>query len=374
MRIVVLRPPNELDDDRDVETRRLAALAELGHEVVVVAPPVRRLSAARVVMDLSLGRGLPPKPTVDPFAGTRVRFQPLDGDRLPREDEIPDADVLLVTAAELVPFAFELPFSKGVKVHLVTSHEQAAGDASAAERARLEACYRLPVHHVATTNALGRILRERYGDSAVAVVGTGIEPVFASIERAPRASKPRVAFSLGAGTHEVLRLLARQLENSLEPLPPFELEAFGHGPRPRIPGLPPLVRYTRGPSTERRAELLAHLDVLVATRADDGFDVAAAEAMSTGVVVVGEASGALPELAEGGAALVSPMSAFGLAQTLRQALTLDDPTRRSMAARARAKIASLTWERAADELHGALSRVVALEKGRRSRYGLAGTR
>jgi glycosyltransferase involved in cell wall biosynthesis len=102
---------------------------------------------------------------------------------------------------------------------------------------------------------------------------------------------------------------------------------------------------------------MAQADVLVVTSAHEGFGIPAIEAMSVGLPVVANRSGALPEVVGGGGVLVDTSDPWALATTITS-LFDDAPRRRALAAAAREQLATL-------DLPGAGDRFVDLVSGLR---------
>lgn len=103
-------------------------------------------------------------------------------------------------------------------------------------------------------------------------------------------------------------------------------------------------------------ELYNRAELLVLPSLEEGFGLPAVEAAACGTAVAASATGPAGGLLRDGAWTFPPQDVVGLADGLRTLLR-DPGRRRAMGAAGRRRVASLTWERAAAEVHGILREV-----------------
>ena len=102
--------------------------------------------------------------------------------------------------------------------------------------------------------------------------------------------------------------------------------------------------------------LYAGARALVFPSLDEGFGLPVVEAFACGTPVLASTAGALPETAGGAALLVDPEDVDAIADGVRRLLE-DGALRADLAARGRARAASLTWEACARATRWMCSRV-----------------
>jgi glycosyltransferase involved in cell wall biosynthesis len=103
-------------------------------------------------------------------------------------------------------------------------------------------------------------------------------------------------------------------------------------------------------------ELYNRAELLVLPSLEEGFGLPAVEAAACGTAVAVSAAGPAGRLLGEGAWTFSPRDVAGLADGLRT-LMRDPGRRQAMGAAGQRRVASLTWDRAATEVHGILREV-----------------
>ena len=106
------------------------------------------------------------------------------------------------------------------------------------------------------------------------------------------------------------------------------------------------------------AGLLGTCAAFVFPSRNEGFGLAAAEAMACGAPVVSSNAGSLAEVVGGGGVLLSPDDAEAWTATLARVLT-DADFRADLSRRALARSDAFSWDRAADAYARILARLAA---------------
>lgn len=107
---------------------------------------------------------------------------------------------------------------------------------------------------------------------------------------------------------------------------------------------------------ETLVDLYNRADLLVLPSIEEGFGLPAVEAAACGTAVVASDAGPAGRLLGDGAWTFSPGDVAGLTEGLRRLLR-DAARRRAMGAEGRRRVAQLSWERAAAEVHAILREV-----------------
>ena len=115
---------------------------------------------------------------------------------------------------------------------------------------------------------------------------------------------------------------------------------------------------------DTKAWLLHHATALAYPSLDEGFGFPILEAQSVGVPVVATRAGSIPEIAGGGAELVSLGDVDALAGALARVVD-DEDRRRELVAAGRANVARFSWSATADALVRLYRRVKEDERERR---------
>jgi len=194
--------------------------------------------------------------------------------------------------------------------------------------------------------ATSRAVAERVMDVKPHVVYPGVEvPEGAGSGMAvTRATKARVIGTAGRLVPiKGIVYLIRALASLKRDIPDLRLEIAGSGPERttietevRLHGLTDCVTFLDW--QVELAPVFARWDVFVLPSLEEGFGIAALEAMAAGLPVVATAVGGIPELVEDGRTgwLVPPADPDALADRLRD-LLLDPERRRAMGAAGRAR-------------------------------------
>ena len=250
-----------------------------------------------------------------------------------------------------------LPASCGCRFVYVQHME--TWDASPSE---LDAAWRLPLHHVATSEWLAEESRKR-GRTADKVP-VGIDHDLFYVEVPPEQRTRPVAAFLGhdlewKGTGVALAAV----ELARREVPELGVEVFS--PRPLGWAAPPGVRLLINPDSERLRAIYNSAQVFIAPSFSEGWDLPACEAMACGAALVASAIPVRSEYAADGenALLVRPGDAEAFATALVR-LVRDTPLRLHLARAGQRRVQSLTWQTSARLFDGVIERLTGLQAHR----------
>lgn len=366
MRVTFVLPHAGLSGGTRVVALHAAGLRDRGHEVCVIsratpAPSLRtRLAAAR------RGRWLPLRRTPEPshLDGLGLDWRVVDRATGPREEEVPDADVIVATWWETGEWVARMPASKGAKVHFIQHHEvDAVWPGIPDERAT--AVWRMPFHRMAVSEWLRTIGRERYGVDQMDLVPNAVDTELFCVPERGRRTAPTIGFlwtpvpSKGCDVAVEAARLARRGAPELRCL------VFGSGERPGEALLPPWMSYEQSPPQEAIVRLYASCDAWLFPSRMEGFGLPILEAMACRTPVIGTPAGAAPELiGEGGGILVPADDAAAMAEAITRVVRMDEGAWRRMSEAARRTAEGHTWSAATDLFEASLRRAArAAERG-----------
>jgi glycosyltransferase involved in cell wall biosynthesis len=267
----------------------------------------------------------------------------------------PDADAVFATAWQTVPYVEALPGTKGTKCYLVMDFPPYLG-----APAHIEDTWRRPLLKVAISSWLEERVREA-GGADVRTVSIGVGDEFHR-PAAPPTSKPTrapasVVMMCSRAPYKAWEDGLAALRSARERVSPLQADLYGPGPAPT--GLEPWVRYHRNVPGAELVSLFDRAAVVLCSSLAEGFALPPAEAALRGCAIVTTDCGGNRDYAvDGETALVSrPGEPAALAESLVR--VLEDPELRDrLAAAARARLATFTWDRATAELEAVLARRV----------------
>jgi glycosyltransferase involved in cell wall biosynthesis len=343
MRIQFVNQSLVLTGGMRVVCEHAARLRRRGHEVTLLAPPLRLPELGRATLgawkhyayerwsgrieDGLRGYGL---------ESAVVRFDPA------RPDRVPGADAVIATAWPTAEWVDAMPAAAGQRYYLVQQYEAWTDEI----RNRVDATWRLPLRKIVIAGWLERMARERFGESVWARIPNGVD----TARFRPRADAGREPIRVGLlydaspwkGTDDGVRALRR-----------LGFVVFG---RPRLRHrLPPRSRYVRDPRQAGLPAVYQAMDIYLNSSHSEGFSLVILEAMACGCATVATAVGEVPEMGRPGIEYLM-VPAHDPEAIANAALELvRDPARRRSVAEAGLSLARrYTWDRATDLLENAL--------------------
>src|SRR5262249_36557188 len=148
-------------------------LRRRGHQVLAVAPRPDVPTFWQALKSFVRGRGWPSAGGREPshFDGLAVEHRLLDHPGALTEADVPDADVIVATWWETVPWVAALPDRKGARLHFVQHYETYGGWLE-----DVDAAYALPVAKVVVSNWLKDVLESKFHQAPLAVIPNSVDP------------------------------------------------------------------------------------------------------------------------------------------------------------------------------------------------------
>ncbi len=356
MKITFLHPTVNLSGGIRVVATHAQALAARGHEVRHFSVAPRRPSAVLQLKSLLHGRGLIPWSGDRPpshLDGTGVAHTMLAGPTI-TADQLPDADVVVATWWETAEWAAALPASKGAKAYLMQDYEMF----DHLPRDRVAATFHAPLHRIAVSDYIRRMLRDHHGVEGIDLVPNAVDLDHFTAPARTRTDGLTVGVVYTERPRKNLGLAIAALSEARARLPHLQAVAFGVLAPVAGLALPPWVRYHRAPAERDIPGIYASADVWLFTSDSEGFGLPLLEAMACRTPVIATAAGAAPELINGRNGVLVPSDATAFADAMQrfEAMTQEEWAGFSQAAYD--TVHNYTWEDAADLFEAALHRAM----------------
>lgn len=372
MRINFVLPYAGLQGGVRVIATHAEHLIRRGHEVQVISQP-QVFSIRHMLKSLLTGNGLPePEPSY--FSGRGIPHRILETTRAVRNDDLPDADVVIATYFTTATGVQRLSESKGAKAIFIQNYEVPPGKTNAA----LDATWRMPMHKIVISQWLVDWARDRFGDYNVSHVPNSVDTAQFTTPPRSKNTRPTVGLLYSSSPLKGLNTSVKALEQIASVLPSVRVVAFGAEYPDIFRPLPSFVEFHYRPKQETLHELYAQCDVWMCGSNIEGFHLPPLEAMACRCPVVSTRCGGPLDIVEHGVNgyLVNVKDDEALARWVLHILTLDPEAWKSMSDAAYRTAHRFTWNDAADLFELALHRAVERAKrgefldNRGARYGV----
>jgi len=364
MKITFVGPTANLSGGNRVVAIYAQRLSQRGHDVTIVTQGRESPSLRTRVRHLLRGDvaqawpGLMPNPTH--FDDIDCDYRVLDEYRPMREDDVPDADVVIATWWETAEWVERFSARKGAKAYFVQHHE--VFDYVPTERAA--ATYRMPLHKIVVAQWLKDVMRDTYGDDTSTLVPNGVDLSQFWAPPRGRSEQPTVGVMYAAPPWKGTDLSLRAFSMAATRVPGLRLVAFGAETNiPSLP-LPPGCDFTLRPAQSSIRDIYARCDAWLFGSRSEGFGLPLLESMACRTPVIGTPAGAAPELiAQGGGVLVPQDDAEAMASAIERICTLPDTEWRALSAAAFGTAQHHDWDHSTTLFEQALK--VAIERSER---------
>lgn len=330
-------------------------LKQRGHEVVVVSRPRPVPSLKERVKSVVKGRGWPVDPNTlpDHFDGVDVDLRVIESRRPIEDRDVPDADVVIATWWETVPWVMNLSASKGAKAYFVQDFGANAGQ----PMDQLAATWRLPMHRIVISKYIENLVREHTpGDAReMSYVPNSVDlEQFRSPERGKQPT-PVVGTIFSRSSFKGFDLALSAAKLAREKLPDLKLVAFGLHDKDKDAPLPEWVSLrSRIPDSELK-HVYAGCDAWLFPPRKEGYGLPILEAMACRTPVIATPAGAAPELVgQGGGMLVDHDNPAQMADAIVRVCSLADEEWRRLSASAYATVTGYSWSDATERFEAAL--------------------
>lgn len=355
MKITFVMPMGGISGGGRVVAIHAGNLAARGHEVTVVWHRSPDPTWRAQIRALSHGRLLPrPEQGSMLFDGLQVR-QVVPAHVGPITDaDVPDADVVIATWWETAFEVAALSPQKGEKFYFVQHHE--VHDHLPAHITR--GTYYLPLHKIAVSPWLVRVMAEEYGDRDVDLVENSVDPAMFHAPLRGKNAVPVAGLMYARIGFKGVDISLAAFEAARREVPELRLRAFGKvAPGPDLP-LPEGADFVLNPPQDAIRDIYAGCDVWLFASRSEGYGLPLLEAMACRTPVVATAAGAAPHLIENGknGFVVDINDADAMAARLVEMARMPAGDWRKMSDAAHARATSYSWDDAGALFEAALLR------------------
>jgi glycosyltransferase involved in cell wall biosynthesis len=323
-------------------------LQKRGHEVFIVAQPLKPPSLTLQVKSILRGKGWLPKPVhgpshFDPISVPHVRldrYRPVDN------QDVPDADVVISTWWETAEWVSRLKQEKGAKASFLQHFE--AFDYLAKER--VEATWKLPFHRITISKWLIDLARDRFDDHHVSLVRNSVDMQQFHAPMRSKQTTPTVGMLYSDVPWKGREVCLEAVARAAKRIGPIRVVAFGSQVKepgvPPHPALPPGSKYVFRPEQDCIRDLYAACDVWLCGSRGEGFHLPTLEAMACRCPVVStEVGGPIDTITHGENGYLVPVDDVqGLADHLVTVLGATPERWQQMSDAALATAMGYTWD------------------------------
>ncbi len=342
MKITFLLPYADLSGGIRVVAVHARKLQEKGHVVRVFSFPQRKPSwKDRAKYFLKHLRPHPwRKQGPSHLDGMGVPWKILERPGPLRDEDLPEADVLVLTWWETVEWSQDLSPSRGVPCHFVQAYEVFGGP-----KERVDGVLARPIFKIAVSRWLRNLLEEKFSPPGLALVPNSVDLERFHAPPRGKQERPTAGLMYSSTRNKGCDLAVAAFEEARHRNPGLRLVAFGKEERPEDPPLPTGTVYYPHPRQEDIPGIYASCDVWLFPGRNEGFGLPILEAMACGTPVVATPTGAAPEILEEGRGILVPHEdAQAMAEALLQVTGMEEETWRALSGKVREFTRRYTWD------------------------------
>jgi glycosyltransferase involved in cell wall biosynthesis len=367
MRVTFVLPIASLDDGNRVVTEYASRLSNRGHTVTVVSlgrqiPKEFGRRTKDRLRDLLTGRWREllkdrRPPIVFPTHLDRV---PHLHRRLPhggpvRDRDVPDADVIIATWYQTVPWVAKLSPSKGRKVHFLQHDERIMVQ----HRGQFDKAGRISwltpgFSRVTVASWISDIGHDEYGVDST-VVSNAVDTDLFHAEPRERNATPVVGLMYSKARFKGSDIALKSIELARREVPDLRVKLFGIGEIPQE-DVPSNSESFSSPQQETIRQIYGGCDAWLFASRCEGYGLPLLEAMACRTPVVGTPAGAGRDLIDDSNGRLVPIDdAQAMAKAIIEVVTQPKEMWRTMSDAAHATAMQHTWPRATDEFEAFLN-------------------
>lgn len=358
MKITFLLPPLSLTGGIKVVAIHAAYLLKAGHTVNVFAPERAtegfRARLRRFLKTRQWSRGGHGESYLDRLNVPHVL---VPGSRMLRDEDLPDADVIIGTWWQTVDNLQKLSRRKGVPVHFVQGHEIFYPDTMD----QVKEVYARNNSKIAVSRWLQAILASDYGCAHSHLVENAVDEVY--LQAGMPRQRPRrrtVGLLFSRASHVKGMDLAIEAIRQLKVARP-DLRVVGFA-ADSVHGhleIPSYIEIDLDPKPERIVEIYQSCDVWISFSRNEGFNLTVVEAMACGTPVVASDVGwPATGIIQGENGYCQPAEDLPVAlKRIEQILSMDDDSWRQISHNARHTVVDQTWLRSSQLFEAALREI-----------------
>jgi glycosyltransferase involved in cell wall biosynthesis len=355
MRITFILPVVSMGGGIKVVGIYAKALADKGHKVVLISPPLPDMPIRRKLKSLITGCGWPRHRQPDSHLdGLGLDHRILDRWRPVTDADVPDADVVIATWWETAEWVDALSVCKGAKVYFIQGYE--VHEHIPAERSR--ATYLLPLHKIVIAKWLQRVMCTMYGDENVDLVSNSVdhEQFFSGVRG--KQPVPTVGFLYSSTRLKGVDVTMQAINKLRTIFPNLKVISFGASKPIKDANFFARIEFYHSPEQNKIRDLYAQCDVWLTASRTEGFNLPAMEAMACRTPVVSTKAGWPEEAIVTGrnGVLVDVDDVDAFTQGAASILSLSDEAWREMSHNAFDTVATSTWQESANQFEKALER------------------
>ncbi len=266
---------------------------------------------------------------------------------------VPKADVYVATSPYTAWYINEYPIESKRKFYLIQGKE----DWGPGLRGILTETYHAPLHKIAVSRWLQRMLREEYGEESV-LIPNGFD--FNKFQlTTPIETRDKYTVSMLYHTQKLKRSADAFSALSMVKMvyPELRVNIFGV---PNPPDLPDWYHYHQQPDVETHNHINNESAIFIATSESEGWGLPVGEAMICGQAVCCTDNAGYREMAiDGKTALLSPVGdTTALAKNMIR-LIKDETLRHRIAKEGNRSIQQFTWEKSYQQLKNLFNEIIA---------------
>jgi glycosyltransferase involved in cell wall biosynthesis len=353
----VMANPNMSGGDR-VCAIYAKKLAEMGHEVCVVAPKKRTLPLKRQIKRLLKREGWLPKEsqTRNHFANMNISvlYGTLDG--IVSDADVPDSDIIIATWWQTALWVNKLSRVKGKKFYFIQGLDYVNETVS---QSAVEETYQFEFQKMTIAGWIKELLAVKYGIKDVPIIPNSVDHEIFYAKKRQRYAGPSIGFLFSEAECKGVPIALNVIEQLRLRLPELSVFSFG-STAPQKLVLPNYVSLAISPRQEEIRDIYQQCDVWLCCSLSEGFGLTILEAMACGTPVVSTRCGGPEDIISDGenGFLCDINDVESLTESVMTLLSTEDSVWEEFSINSMGYANSYSWDQAAKKFESALLELV----------------